>query len=355
MPSSPARHRVAALLLASLAAPLAARAPLTIPAWADLRLEAARGLEVEEDAGWVLTLEALAGPVLVSPPSLLAGPGVVLHAGPAPAESRLLRAGESFRWHFRATVESPGPEPWLEAVVEADCPLVSLEARVRELYPDAPRESTRELIDRIRRLPRRQALRARVQPGLTLEEGVLAGRGPEYRGYLEVPGASPPVRYAVWDPPPEAGTGAARQAMASASPQLRALLLAAGVRQDGQDGGKSRYRELLARQRQGEDTAAALDTLARDPGTAPEVALATRNLLAVSLAAAGDHPRAAEFWGDLASSRDLGYYFEYNRAESLRVQGLLAPARDAYRRALERRPVFTLARRRLAALGTGEE
>jgi len=137
--------------------------PLAIPAWAGLRLEPGGGVELSTSVPWVLEVEALAGPVLVGPPALRVTGGRLLD-GPQPASGKLIRAGEAARWSFRVRLEQPGPRARLEAVIEADCPLGSLEALAEKTYPDAPREAMRNLKDRIRGLDRRQTLRASARP-----------------------------------------------------------------------------------------------------------------------------------------------------------------------------------------------
>lgn len=332
-------------LLLVLAPSLQATTPLAIPEWASLELAPRKGLELGRPADWTLTVEARVGAVFASPPMIEIGPGVEVLSPPVPEGAQWSRPGQPARWSFR--VRLSGSPPVLSARVPATCPLEALEGEAQRLYRDSAPHALEAVLERIRSLPRKQELFLRSRPHALPEEGSLEGKGPVYTRYLQ----AGPGRFAVWDPPARKGTGAARRALATASPALRRLLLQSGV-QEGPPEPRSRYRELLAEVSRGSKRAGLpgdLRDLVRDCQNAPEVLGATLNLLAFAALAGGDRATAEQVWRRLGAGEGPRHYFHFNLGELLRVSGKKLEATREFARALELRPVFTLARSRLAS------
>lgn len=341
----PSETRGAALLLGALAVAASARTP-SIPEWAQLEVTPAEGVELGRPARFEVRLRAVLGPVTATPPRVEVRGGAVL-AGPMPAEGARLEAGETMTWTLRVRLDRPAGASAVAVELPATCPREALVAAAAAVSPDAGRAARDEMAARIRALPERPVLTAQATPWLTESEGWLDGQGPRFTHY------SPPdalgTSFALWKPARKKGEGAARSALASASPRLRALLQQSGVSR-GPDDGSQAYLDLL------EDLGRVPDPVlgqrADELATraAPEVATAAATLAAVAAARAGRWGPAVEAFEHLVNAPGMGPYGAYNLAEALVAAGEPARAREAYRQALSRRPVFTRARRRLREL-----
>jgi tetratricopeptide (TPR) repeat protein len=319
---------------------------LTVPEWARVEVVPVEGVELARASTWEVRVTALVGPLTASPPRVrVSGGGLV--RGPRPAEGTRLDAGESFTWTVRARLDRPEAGAALEVELPVTCPREALAEVAREQYRDAPRATLGELQGRIRSMEERPVLTARAAPWLSLEEGHADGVGPRFTHYTTADALG--VRFSLWRPARRKGEGAARTALANASPRLRALLEKSGVSQ-GPDDGSQAYLALLAQL--GTSPPAQLGRRAEELAAraAPEVAAASATLSAVAAAQAGRWEVAVQAFERLQDAPGLGHYAAYNLAEALVATGEPERAVAAYRRALRLRPVFTRARRRLREL-----
>lgn len=312
-----------------------------IPSWAEIRVvpEARYGIDTPTQV--TLEVESLVGTTQFLPPTLSQATGVQFVSGPEPSGPLRLSPGERAKIVFRLRQTSPAPKAFASFAVGAIPDRVALRQVAESRFPaGSPERANFEV--RFGKFPKKQVLSARWIPLATREDGVQ-GASPRYKILYPL---GPKLPFAL--PLPEG----AKKRMTYLD-RWEALT-------DGQRAALSRrgysptprefYQRVFEALEKGQPVPVGMmRRLKSEEGLANPALEERRKLLEVLLLArGGERAKALErLQREFPGHRNP--YLWTNLGTLSKINGKLVVAKDAWRRALEARPVLLATRQALLA------